>query len=186
MQNAINQANKAEFEGVTVKFANASYKGFQHTGKLVFKDCIIENLQFLYADDVEFINCKFTQSSDDAYHLWTYSARNVTFTDCEFISTNNSKSILCYTEGVFDYTMTRTFNNCKFICDGTAEKSAIMINPTAYGVNTYVININNCTATGYGENSNTGLEIIGLKNTVRDNITITIDNQVVYDNTGSN
>ena len=177
---AINKASSASFEGVTVEFANASYKGFQHTGKLTYKDCTIKGLQFLYADDVEFINCEFVQENDDAYHIWTYGAKNVTFTDCKFYSKNNSKSILCYTESNGN-TFTRIFNHCEFIATGTAEKSAIMINPTAYdGTNTYIININDCTATGYGENGISGQTIVGVKETVKDNITVSIDGTTVY------
>ena len=182
MKGVVNKASSATFDGVTVEFANESYKGFQHTGKLVYKNCELKNLQFLYADEVEFIGCKFTQANDDAYHMWTYGAKNVIFTDCEFYSTNKSKSILCYIEGTGN-TLTRTFNNCKFVCEGTKEKSAIMINPSANaGYNTYVININNCTATGYGENRISGQTIVGVKATVKDDITVNINGKQVYRN----
>ncbi|MDY4186821.1 MAG: hypothetical protein SOX77_03040 [Candidatus Borkfalkiaceae bacterium] len=181
MSGAINKAVAASFDGVTVKFANESYKGFQHTGKLVYKDCTIVGLQFLYADEVEFINCEFTQTNDDAYHVWTYGAKNVTFTKCVFKSTSASKAVLCYTEGG-GQTFTRTFNECVFEATGTAEKSAIMINPTANAgeTNTYVININKCTATGYTENGIEGQTIVGVKQTVKDTITVNIDGQTVY------
>ena len=173
---------KIALEGVTVEFANANYMGFQHTGKLTYKDCTIKGLQFLYADDVEFINCEFVQENDDAYHVWTYSAKNVTFTDCKFNSTDKSKSVLCYIEGTGN-TFTRTFNNCTFTATGAAEKSAIMINPSANaGSNTYIVNINNCTATGYGENGISGQSIVGVKETVKDNITVTINGTSVYSN----
>ena len=171
---------KIALEGVTVEFANTNYKGFQHTGKLTYKDCTIKGLQFLYADDVEFINCEFVQENDDAYHVWTYGAKNVTFTDCKFNSTSNSKSVLCYIEGTGN-TFTRTFNNCTFTATGVAEKSAIMINPSAKaGSNAYIVSINNCTATGYAENGISGQTIVGVKETVKDNITITIDGTTVY------
>ena len=180
MKNEVNKASAAAFEGVTVEFANESYKGFQHTGKLTYKDCTIKGLQFLYADDVEFIKCEFVQENDDAYHIWTYGAKNVTFTNCKFNSKNNSKSILCYIEGVGN-TFTRTFNNCTFTATGIAEKSAIMINPTANtGTNRYNININNCTATGYAENGIHGQTIVGVKETVKDNITVKINGSTVY------
>ena len=180
MKGVINKASSASFEGVTVEFANDTYKGFQHTGKLTYKDCTINGLQFLYADDVEFINCEFVQKNDDSYHIWTYGAKNVTFTDCKFYSTNNSKSILCYIEGAGN-TFTRTFNRCEFVTAGTAEKSAIMINPTANaGTNTYIVNINDCTATGYGENGISGQTIVGVKETVKDNITVKINGTTVY------
>ena len=171
---------KIALEGVTVEFANEIYKGFQHTGKLTYKDCTIKGLQFLYADDVEFINCEFVQENDDAYHVWTYGAKNVTFTDCKFNSTSHSKSVLCYIEGTGN-TFTRTFNNCTFTAAGDAEKSAIMINPSANaGSNTYIVSINNCTATGYAENGISGQTIVGVKETVKDNITVTIDGTTVY------
>ena len=169
-------------EGATVKFANDNYKGVTHSKKLTYKDCTIKGLQFLYADDVEFINCEFVQENDDAYHVWTYGAKNVTFTDCKFNSTNNSKSVLCYIEGTGN-TFTRTFNNCTFTATGAAEKSAIMINPSANaGSNTYIVSINNCTATGYAENGISGQTIVGVKETVKDNITVTINGATVYSN----
>ena len=180
MKNVVNKASSVSFEGVTVELANVNYKGFQHTGKLTYKDCTIKGLQFLYADEVEFINCEFVQENDDAYHIWTYGAKNVTFTDCKFNSTNNSKAILCYIEGSGNE-FTRTFNRCEFVATGTAEKSAIMINPTANaGTNKYVININDCTATGYGENGISGQTIVGVKETVKDNIIVNINGTTVY------
>ena len=72
MKNEVRKASSASFEGVTVEFANATYKGFQHTGKLTYKDCTIIGQQFLYATEVEFINCTFEQDSSDAYNVWTY------------------------------------------------------------------------------------------------------------------
>ena len=184
MQGKINKADSVNFEGVTIKFANETYKGFQHTGKLTYKDCTINGLQFLYADEVEFINCTFDQDNDDSYHIWTYGAKDVTFTDCTFNSTAKSKAVLCYIEGG-GQTLTRTFNNCAFTATGTAEKSAIMVNPTANAgaVNTYVVNINNCTATGYAENGIDGQTIVGIKETVKDNITVNIDGTEVYSHT---
>ena len=177
---AINKASSASFDGVTVEFANENYKGFQHTGKLTYKDCTIKGLQFLYANDVEFINCEFVQENDNSYHIWTYDAKNVTFTNCKFNSTNNSKAVLCYIEGTGN-TYTRTFNNCEFVATGTAEKSAIMINPSANdSKNTYTININNCTATGYAQNGITDQTIVGVKETVKDNITVNINGTEVY------
>ena len=174
----VNKAAAASFEGVTVEFANENYKGFQHTGKLTYKDCTIKGLQFLYADEVEFINCEFDSGED--YAIWTYGAKNVTFTDCKFYSKNNSKSILCYIEGTGN-TFTRTFNNCEFVATGTADKSAIMINPSANaGTNTYTVNINNCTATGYAENGISGQTIVGVKETVKDAITVNINGTKVY------
>lgn len=170
-------------EGVTVKGqTNGNFQGLQHTKKVVYKDCKITGKQTLYANDVEFINCEFDSGAD--YALWTYGAKNVTFTDCKFNSTNNGKSVLCYSV-LKDQTFTRTFNRCTFTATGTKDKSAIMINPTESGggTNTYIVNINDCTATGYKENGITGQTIVGLRNAgagVIDTITVKINGTTVY------
>lgn len=170
-------------EGVTVKGqTNGDFQGLMHTKKVVYKDCKITGKQTLYANDVEFINCEFDSGAD--YALWTYGAKNVTFTDCKFNSTNNGKSVLCYSV-LKDQTFTRTFNRCTFTATGTKDKSAIMINPTesSGGTNTYIVNINDCTATGYAENGITGQTIVGLRNAgagVIDTITVKINGTTVY------
>ena len=170
-------------EGVTVKGqTSGDFQGLQHTDKVVYKNCKITGKQTLYANDVEFVNCEFDSGAD--YALWTYGAKNVTFTDCEFNSTNKGKSVLCYSV-LKDQTFTRTFNRCTFIATGTKDKSAIMINPTESdgGTNTYIVNINDCTATGYAENGISGQTIVGLRDAgagVIDTITVTIDGKTVY------
>ena len=169
------------FENLNIKGNTSVYEGIV-AKKLTYKNCTLTDMQCLYGEEVEFINCTFNQTANDSCHLWTYGAKNVTFTGCTFNSTSMSKAVLCYTEQN-EGTLVRTFNNCTFKATGVAEKSAIMVNPTAYSnVNTYIVNINNCTATGYGENGISGQTIVGVKGTVKDNITITIDGATVYTN----
>lgn len=171
------------FDGVTVKGqTSGDFQGLQHTAKVVYKNCIITGKQTLYANDVEFIGCKFSCGKD--YALWTYGAKNVTFTECDFVSGDNSKAVLCYSV-LANQTFTRTFNKCNFIATGTVDKSAIMINPTESngGTNTYVININDCTAAGYAENGIAGQTVVGLRNAgagVIDTITVNINGATVY------
>lgn len=60
-----------------------------------------------------------------------------------------------------------------------------MINPTesSGGTNIYIVNINDCTATGYAENGISGQTIVGLRNKgagAIDNITISINDTEVY------
>ena len=170
-------------DGVTVKGqTEGNFQGLQHTKKVIYKNCTITGKQTLYANDVEFIKCKFNSGTD--YALWTYGAKNVTFTQCEFESGDNSKAVLCYSV-LKDQTFTRTFNKCTFTATGTADKSAIMINPTESGggTNTYIVNINDCTATGYAENGISDQTIVGLRNKgagAIDNITISINDIEVY------
>ena len=119
-----NNATSVAFEGVTVKFANETYKGFQHTGKLTYKDCTITGQQFLYANDVEFINCTFVQDAVD-YNVWTYSAGNVLFKDCTFNCAG--KSVLIYRE-TSSVGQTVEFQNCKFNASASVTgKAAIEI-----------------------------------------------------------
>ena len=116
---------KIALEGVTVEFANATYKGFQHTGKLTYKDCTIIGQQFLYATEVEFINCTFEQNSNGAYNVWTYGAGNVLFKNCTFNCFG--KSVLIYRESS-SVGQTVEFQNCKFkASDSVAGKAAIEI-----------------------------------------------------------
>ena len=115
---------KIALEGVTVEFANADYMGFQHTGKLTYKDCTITGKQFLYATEVEFINCTFVQDAVD-YNVWTYGAGSVLFKDCTFNCAG--KSVLIYRENS-SVGQTVEFQNCKFKASASVEgKAAIEI-----------------------------------------------------------
>ena len=115
---------KIALEGVTVEFANADYMGFQHTGKLTYKDCTITGKQFLYATEVEFINCTFVQDAVD-YNVWTYGAGSVLFKDCTFNCAG--KSVLIYRENS-SVGQTVEFQNCKFKASASvAGKAAIEI-----------------------------------------------------------
>ena len=120
----VNKAAAASFEGVTVMFGADDYKGFQHTGKLTYKDCTITGKQFLYANEVEFINCKFVQDAVD-YNVWTYGAGKVLFKDCEFEC--EGKAVLVYNEGSING-QTVEFQNCKFAASAPVTgKAAIEI-----------------------------------------------------------
>ena len=119
-----NNATSVAFEGVTVAFSNDIYVGFQHTGKLTYKDCTITGQQFLYANDVEFINCTFVQDAVD-YNVWTYGAGNVLFKGCTFNCAG--KSVLIYRESS-SVGQTVEFQDCKFKASASvAGKAAIEI-----------------------------------------------------------
>jgi|GEM_PF-195524 len=158
MKNEVRKASSASFEGVTVEFANATYKGFQHTGKLTYKDCTIIGQQFLYATEVEFINCTFEQDSSDAYNVWTYGAGNVLFKDCTFNCAG--KSVLIYREKS-SVGQTVEFQNCKFNASApVADKAAIEIDSSLLeGDAIYKVVIDQATAnnvTGFDKGSVSG------------------------------
>lgn len=164
-----------------IQGASGNYQGLQHVSTLTYENCELTGLQFLYGTTTTFRDCKF-ESADDAYSLWTYGSKNVDFSNCEFVSGASSKSVLCYLEGSVQGTLKRTFTNCTFTAEGTPEKSAVMVNPTADKnvINTYDIVFTDCKATGYAENGIHGQTLVGVKETVKDNITITVDGEVVY------
>ena len=112
-------------EGVTVESANVDYTGIKHAAATTFKDCVIKGQPFLYAKNVQYINCTFEQDSSSAYNVWTYGAGNVLFKDCTFNCAG--KSVLIYNEGSINR-QTVEFQNCKFNASApVAGKAAIEI-----------------------------------------------------------
>ena len=176
MKNVVNKASSASFDGVTVNFGTEDYKGFQHTGKLTYKDCTITGKQFLYAEEVEFINCEFVQDAVD-YNVWTYGAGSVLFKNCTF--TCKGKAVLIYNEGTLS-AQTVEFQNCKFEASSAVDgKAAIEID--SYGTSYNVI-VDQATAdnvTGFGTGSNSGNSVWNVKRNVKP-ITVTVAGTVVY------
>ena len=171
-----NNAQNVSFDGVTVNFGTENYKGFQHTGKLTYKDCTITGKQFLYGNEVEFINCEFVQDAVD-YNVWTYGAGSVLFKDCTF--TCKGKAVLIYNEGALS-AQTVEFQNCKFEASSAVDgKAAIEID--SYGTSYNVI-VDQATAdnvTGFGTGSNSGNSVWNVKNKVKP-VTVTVAGTVVY------
>ena len=176
MKDVKNKASSASFDGVTVNFGTADYKGFQHTGKLTYKDCTITGKQFLYAEEVEFINCEFVQDAVD-YNVWTYGAGSVLFKDCTF--TCKGKAVLIYNEGALS-AQTVEFRNCKFEASSAVDgKAAIEIDSR---FTSYTVIIDQATAdnvTGFGTGSNSGNSVWNVKRNVKP-VTVTVADTVVY------
>ena len=176
MKDVDNKASSASFDGVTVNFGTANYKGFKHTGKLTYKDCTITGKQFLYAEEVEFINCEFVQDAVD-YNVWTYGAGSVLFKDCTF--TCKGKAVLIYNEGALS-AQTVEFRNCKFeASSAVVGKAAIEIDSS---FTSYTVIIDQATAdnvTGFGTGSNSGNSVWNVKTNVKP-VTVTVADTVVY------
>lgn len=163
-------------EGAKVQFANDDYKGVTHSKKVTYKDCTITGKQFLYAEEVEFINCEFVQDAVD-YNVWTYGAGSVLFKDCTF--TCKGKAVLIYNEGALS-AQTVEFRNCKFEASSAVDgKAAIEID--SYGTSYNVI-VDQATAdnvTGFGTGSNSGNSVWNVKRNVKP-VTVTVAGTVVY------
>ncbi|MBO5481089.1 MAG: hypothetical protein J6A63_07875 [Clostridia bacterium] len=133
------------FDGVTVKFGTSLYKGLQHAGKVVYKNCKIIGLQFLYADSVEFVNCEF--DANGAEHcVWTYGAKNIAFTDCTF--NYNDRGLNLYCESGNKQTV--TFTRCTFNTTNTNSQGAVEINSSTFSDGIYAT-LTDCVAPAYGE-----------------------------------
>ena len=176
MKNAVSNASSAAFEGVTVNFGTNDYCGFQHTGKLTYKDCTITGKQFLYATEVEFINCKFVQDVVD-YNVWTYGAGKVLFKDCEFECVG--KAVLIYNEGAVA-SQTVEFQNCKFNASAPAAgKAAIEIDSRFTSYNVIIDQATADNVNGFGIGSVSGNSVWNVKKESKPT-TVTVAGTVVY------
>ena len=141
------------FENVTLKYANANYKGFQHTSQESYKNCTIVGQPFLYGETVTFEGCTFEQESANAYNVWTYGAKNVTFDECTFNCAG--KSVLVYAEGSSNGSVV-TFDGCKLNASAPAEGKAAIEIDSSLIKGEYVVNINETEAEGFANGNVSG------------------------------
>ena len=154
VQNKVYGVNGAvSFENVTIKYANANYKGFQHTSQESYKNCTIVGQPFLYGEAVTFEGCTFEQESADAYNVWTYGAKNVTFDGCTFNCAG--KSVLVYAEGSSNGSVV-TFDGCKLNASAPVEGKAAIEIDSSLIKGEYVVNINETEAKGFANGNVSG------------------------------
>ena len=177
MKNKLNNnATNIAFEGVTVQFGTEDYKGFQHTGKLTYKDCTITGKQFLYGENVEFDNCTFVQDAVD-YNVWTYGAGKVLFKDCVFDC--KGKAVLIYNEGALA-AQTVEFQNCEFNASSAVkDKAAIEIDSRFTSYNVIIDKATADQVTGFGSETASGSSVWNVKAQVKPT-TVTVDGVTVY------
>lgn len=148
------------FSGVTVKSPNANYTGIQSAKSVTYTGCVIEGTPFSYAEEAVYNSCTFKQTSSDFYNIWTYGSKNITFNSCKFESAG--RCVLIYNEGAV-IGQNATFNNCEFIASAPVDGKAAIEVDSSLIPGTYVININNCTATGFGTGSKSGNSLWNVK-----------------------
>ena len=162
------------FEGLTIKHANANYCGFQHAGNLVYNNCVIEGQPFLYGASETFNKCTFVQTSADAYNVWTYGAKVVTFNECTFNSAG--KSVLVYTESKINSTV--TFNDCVLNASAPVEgKAAVEVDSSLIKDGHYTVVFNNTTANGFANGNVSGNSL--WNNKKGDQLTVIVDGAYV-------
>lgn len=158
------------FKNVTMTSPNATYTGIQHAASIKYVDCTIEGQPFSYATQAVYENCTFKQTSSDAYNIWTYGSKNITFNKCTFESAG--KAVLVYKEAGTE-TLKVTFNECKFFASASvAGKAAIEIDSS---LNPYEVYINNCTAEGFSTGTNSGNSLWNNKKGDKSNLKVVVD-----------
>lgn len=173
---------KITFEGVTFNYkTNGNYIGLQHADTLVYDNCVINGMVFLYATNETFNNCKFNQTSADAYNVWTYGAKNVAFNSCTFNCVG--KSVLVYNEGANAKTDLNV-NDTKFNASAPVEgKAAIEIDTSLMTEGATITVDANTTADGFAAGSNSGSTLWNDKKQTADtnkNTTVTVANEAVF------
>ena len=156
MTNAVTLGSaKVTFEGVTFNYkTNGNYIGLQHADTLVYNNCTINGMVFLYAASETFNNCTFNQTSADAYNVWTYGAQNVVFNGCTFNCVG--KAVLVYNEGANDKT-DLTVADTKFVASAPVEgKAAIEIDTSLMEGGATITVDEKTTAAGFATGSNSG------------------------------
>ncbi len=137
------------FDGVTVNWrADETYQGLKNPKKVVYKNCKINGLQYMYGD-AEFINCTFTNM--DCWSVWTYGAENVDFIDCTFIT--GGHAVLLYNEGNAELNFENhvNFNNCTFLSADTVgapwgvDEQLVEVGDDSNNTNKYNLTFTDCT-----------------------------------------
>lgn len=134
----------------------ATYKGFRHSGNLLFEGCTFTGIHFSYGNET-YKKCKFIQEELE-YNMWVYGGTIVDYIDCTF--EGKGKFLHVYNEGSPHITV--NIQGCKFIST-VLNKPAINIkgtSTTSAGVVTelqYTVNIDNCTVSGAFPEINGGL-----------------------------
>jgi len=174
---------KITFNDVTFNYkTNGNYIGLQHADTLVYDNCTINGMVFLYAGNETFNGCTFKQESPDAYNVWTYGAQNVAFNGCTFNCVG--KAVLVYNEGAIaktDLTVTDT----KFVASAPVTgKAAIEIDTSLMAGGATITVDDKTTDTGFAAGSNSGKTLWNDKKQTADtnkNTTVTVAGEKVFE-----
>ena len=174
---------KITFEGVTFDYkTNGNYIGLQHADTLVYNDCTINGMVFLYATNETFNRCTFIQTSADAYNVWTYGAKNVVFNECKFNCVG--KSVLVYNEGANAKTDLNVNDTTFYASAPVKGKAAIEIDTSLMTEGGATITVDaGTTATGFSEGSNSGDTLWNDKKQTAEtnkNTTVTVADETVF------
>ena len=171
---------KITFNNVTFDYkTNGNYIGLQHTDTLVYNNCTINGMVFLYAVNETFNSCIFKQTSPGAYNVWTYGAQNVAFDSCLFECAG--RCVLVYNEGAAHKTNLTVTDTSFQASESVTGKAAIEIDTSLMKGAT--INVGSSTAVGFDNGSNSGSPLWNDKtqtDATNKNTTVTVDGVEVF------
>ena len=169
--------NNVTFKNIQFKTwpKNSIYKGFQHSGNLLFEGCTFTGIHFSYGNET-YKKCKFIQEEVE-YNMWVYGGTTVDYIDCTF--EGKGKLLHVYNEG--NPLITVNIQGCKFIST-VSDKPAINIKGTCgTTILAYTVNIDNCTVSGAFPEINGGLWQVDKPATAEKNkITVNVKGKKVY------
>ncbi len=169
--------NNVTFKNIQFKTwpKNSIYKGFQHSGNLLFEGCTFTGIHFSYGNET-YKKCKFIQEEVE-YNMWVYGGTTVDYIDCTF--EGKGKFLHVYNEG--NPLITVNIQGCKFIST-VLNKPAINIKGTCgTTILAYTVNIDNCTVSGAFPEINGGLWQVDKPATAENNkITVNVKGKKVY------
>lgn len=154
---------------------DATYKGFRHSGNLLFEGCTFTGIHYSYGNET-YKKCKFIQEEVE-YNMWVYGGTTVDYIDCTF--EGKGKFLHVYNEG--NPLITVNIQGCKFIST-VSDKPAINIKGTCgTTILAYTVNIDNCTVSGAFPEINGGLWQVDKPATAEKNkITVNVKGKKVY------
>ena len=164
---------------LTWKSLNNGYDtAFTHATSVSFENCNITGQYYAQSGAPHtFRSCTIDPQTG---YLYTY-ASNCTFENCTFKS-SKGKALQVYNDGN-EGTFTVNINNCTFTADQTANTSAGKP-VTAIDINsigsTFIVNINNTTAAGYGVGEYSGSTLWNIKGG-QEKVTVNIDGKKAND-----
>ena len=164
------------FENLNIQAGEGSFDGIV-CNELTYKNCTIKGKLTLYGK-ATFINCKFDNTMDNQYSIWTWGGTDVTFKGCTF--NTNGKAILLYGQATAAKPTNLVVNNCTFNdrSNGTAGKAAVEIG-NDYNA-TYTLTINKAIVNGFADGKNTGSKLWANKNSMdAAHLTVTIDGEKI-------
>lgn len=150
---------RVTFQDVELAFGNTNYVGIQHAKAIKYENCKFTGTHFSYAVDAQYVGCTFNQDDKESYNIWTYGSNKISFTDCKFNCAG--RSVLIYSESS-TLEQTATFNRCTFTASQAVEGKAAIEIDSSLGPD-YDVYINNCTDSGFGIGSVSGLTLYNQK-----------------------